>query len=269
MTDPVSSEQLLISLLLTLGAGLATGVGSCIAFFFKRSNRKFLSFALGFSGGVMIYISLAELLPEAGTGLGVLCGDRPGALAALAAFFGGMLLSSGIDKLVPAHENPHEVRAVEEMDSPRHRDKLLRSGTLFALAIAIHNFPEGMAVFISGIADCGTGISIAAAIAIHNIPEGITVSVPIYHATGSRKRAFLYSFGSGLAEPCGALAAWLLLGPWLSPALLFVLFAAVAGIMVYISFDELLPLAEEYGEHHLAVSGLTVGMFVIAVSLIL
>ncbi|MCI5778242.1 MAG: zinc transporter ZupT [Lentisphaeria bacterium] len=269
MTDFPSSGQLLFSLLLTLGAGLATGVGSCIAFFFKRSNRKFLSFALGFSGGVMIYISLAKLLPDAGSGLGVLWGDRPGTLAALTAFLGGVLLASGIDKLIPAYENPHEVRAVEEMDSPRHRDKLLRSGMLFALAIAVHNFPEGMAVFISGIADPATGISIAVAIAIHNIPEGITVSVPIYHATGSRKKAFLYSFGSGLAEPCGALAAWFIFGPRLSPVLLSALFAAVAGIMVYISFDELLPLAEEYGEHHWAVCGSIVGMFVIAISLIL
>lgn len=266
--ENISFSQAGFSLLLTLIAGLATGVGSCIAFFFKRSDRKFLSFALGFSGGVMIYISLAELLSEAKTGLGDIYGERHGALTAIATFFGGIILAMLIDKLVPSHENPHEVRKVEEMDSPQHRDKVLRSGMLFALAVGIHNFPEGMAVFISGIADPGTGISIALAIAIHNIPEGITVSVPIYHATGSRKKAFFYSFGSGLAEPCGALAAWLIFAPFLSAALLMMLFAAVAGIMVYITFDELLPLAEEYGEHHLSIYGLILGMFIMAISLI-
>ena len=264
-----SPEMAALSLLLTLVAGLATGIGSCIAFLFKRSDRKFLSFALGFSGGVMIYISLAELLTESRTGLAGIYGERPGALAAIGAFFGGIIIAMLIDKFVPSHENPHEVRAVEEMDSPCHKDKILRSGILFALAVGIHNFPEGMAVFISGIADPGTGVSIALAIAIHNIPEGITVSVPIYHATGSKKKAFFYSFASGLAEPCGALAAWLIFAPFLSTALLMLLFAAVAGIMVYITFDELLPLAEEYGEHHLSIYGVILGMFVMAISLIL
>lgn len=216
----------------------------------------------------MIYISLAELLSEARLGLIDIFGKRPGALAAIAAFFGGIFLAMLIDKLVPSHENPHEVRSVEEMDSPRHRDKILRSGTLFALAVGIHNFPEGMAVFVSSLANPGMGLSIAAAIAIHNIPEGITVSVPIYHATGNRKKAFLYSFASGLAEPLGALAAWFIFAPFLSETLLNVLFAAVAGIMVYITFDELLPLAEEYGEHHISIYGVIIGMLVMALSLV-
>ena len=266
--ENISYSQVIFCMLLTLGAGLATGVGSCIAFFFKRSDRKFLSFALGFSGGVMIYISFAELLNEARESLNDILGVRPGSLLALAAFFGGIFIAMLIDKLVPSYENPHEVRAVEEMDTPQHRDKILRSGTLFALAVGIHNFPEGMAVFVSALADPGMGLSIAAAIAIHNIPEGITVSVPIYHATGNRKKAFLYSFASGLAEPLGALAAWFIFAPFLSATLLNILFAAVAGIMVYITFDELLPLAEEYGEHHISIYGLIAGMFVMAISLI-
>ena len=173
-----------------------------------------------------------------------------------------------IDKLVPSYENPHEVRKVDEMSNPASSDKLIRSGKLFALAVAIHNFPEGMAVFTSALTDPVTGLSIALAISIHNIPEGITVSVPIYHATGSKKKAFCYSFLSGLAEPVGALAAWLFLLPFLSPALMALIFAAVAGIMVFISFDELLPLAEEYGEHHLAILGLICGMLVMALTLV-
>ena len=195
-------------------------------------------------------------------------GKRPGNLAGIAAFFGGIALAMLIDKLVPSYENPHEVRKLEEMTSPIHKDKLIRSGKLFALAIAVHNFPEGMAVFTSALTDPVTGISIALAIAIHNIPEGITVSVLIYHATGSKKRAFTYSFLSGLAEPLGALAAWAFLLPFLSPELMAITFAAVAGIMVFISFDELLPLAEEYGEHHLAIAGLGAGMLVMALTLI-
>lgn len=265
----ISFNQIIFALLLTLGAGIATGAGSCIAFFFKRTNTKFLSFALGFSGGVMIYISFAELLAESKAGLIPIYGERFGALAAIGAFFAGIAISMLIDRLVPNGENPHEVRAVEEMDSPRHNDRLLRSGMIFALAVGIHNFPEGMAVFISSLANPETGISIAIAIAIHNIPEGITVSVPIFHATGSRKKAFIYSMLSGLAEPLGALAAWLIFAPFLSTTLLMLIFAAVAGVMVFISFDELLPLAEEYGEHHVSIFGLICGMFVMALSLII
>ena len=265
----ITSSQIIAGLLLTLGAGLATGVGSFIAFFFKHSDRKFLSFALGLSGGVMIYISFAELLTEARLSLTDLYGHRVGSFFAIGAFFTGIALAMLIDRLVPDGENPHEFRAVEEMDSPRHNDRLLRSGLLFALAVGIHNFPEGMAVFMASLADPGTGISIAIAIAIHNIPEGITVSVPIYHATGSRKKAFFWSMISGLAEPLGALAAWLIFAPFLSTTLLMLIFAAVAGIMVFISFDELLPLAEEYGEHHISIFGIISGMLIMALSLAL
>lgn len=266
MTD-ISTSQIIFALFLSLGAGMATAVGSCAAFFFKRSDRKFLSFILGLSAGVMIYISLVELLAESRNSLIGIYGHRPGAFLAIAAFFTGIALAMLIDKLIPSHENPHEFRGVEEMDCPKHNDRLLRSGFLFALAVGIHNFPEGMAVFISSLASPETGISIAVAVAIHNIPEGITVSVPVYHATGSRKKAFLWSLLSGIAEPLGALTAWLIFAPFLSQTLLMLIFASVSGIMVYISFDELLPLAEEYGEHHLAIAGIITGMLIMAVSL--
>ena len=264
-----TTETILWSLGLTLVAGLATGAGSVIAFFFKRTNTKFLSCALGFSAGMMVYISLVELLAEAHAHLGEVYGSRPGGLATTGFFFGGMLLAMLIDKLIPGGENPHEVRGVEEMDSPKHKDKMLRSSILFALTLAIHNFPEGMAVFMAGLMNPETGISIAIAVAIHNIPEGITVSVPMYHATGSRKKAFAYSFLSGLAEPAGALIAWLVLMPFLSEVVMMFTFAAVAGIMVYIAFDELLPLSEEYGEHHIAIAGVIGGMLVMALTLVL
>ena len=263
-------DKAFFGVLLALIAGLATGVGSCIAFFVKRTNRRFLTFSLGFSGGVMIYISFMELLAEAMEYFQSSFGNLQGGMAALAAFFGGMLIAMLIDKVVPKAENPHEVHHLSEMSTPpEHKDKLMRSGIFFALAIGIHNFPEGMAVFMSGMADTRTAIFIAIAVAIHNIPEGITVSVPIYYATGNRKKAFIWSVLSGLAEPAGALVAWAILAPFLSMTLLTSLFAAVAGIMVYLTFDELLPLAEAGGEHHTAIAGIISGMAIMAVTLIL
>ncbi len=264
------TENVLYALLLTLFAGLATGIGSCIALFAKHTDRKFLSFSLGFSAGVMVYISFVELLQHARTDIGGLMGAQSGDLIAAGCFFGGILLAAGIDKLVPEADNPHEPKSVEDMGHRRKGAKNLhRTGIVTALAIAIHNFPEGVATFMSGVAAPHLGMAIAVAIAIHNIPEGIAVSVPVYYATGSRRKAFWYSFLSGLSEPVGALAAFFVLMPFMSVMLMSCVFAAVAGIMVYISFDELLPAAHEYGEHHVAIYGLVAGMAVMAVSLIL
>ena len=158
---------------------------------------------------------------------------------------------------------------MEEAEEGRQTGGLMRVGLLTALAIAIHNFPEGLATFVSALQSPSVAIPIVAAIAIHNIPEGIAVSVPIYQATGSRRKAFCYSFLSGLAEPLGALLGWLVLRPFMNDTVLGILFAGVAGIMVFISFDELLPAAREYGEHHLSLYGLIAGMAVMAVSLLL
>ena len=261
------NHQLLNAFLLSCVAGLATGIGSCIAFFFNHSNKKALSLSLGFSGGVMTYISFVELFSDARLYMVKKFG-KSGALFVIAAFFGGMLLALLIDRLIPESRNPHEMRPAEAMNSPEEKRKLFRSGLIFALAIAIHNFPEGMAVFMSGLVTPETGIFTALAVAIHNIPEGITVSVPIYHATGSRKQAFFWSFMSGLSEPFGALFAFTFFLPFLSHTLLMLLFAAVAGIMVFITFDELLPLAREYGEHHLAIYGLIAGMILMSLVLL-
>ena len=264
------NTTLLFAFFLTLLAGLSTGVGSVIAFVSRRTNRKFLSVALGFSAGVMIYVSMIEIFATAQTTLTAQLGTRPGSWATVASFFGGMLVIAVIDKLIPSAENPHEVRCMEAADCPPQADqRLMRMGVLTALAIAIHNFPEGLATFVSALQEPSVAIPIVAAIAIHNIPEGIAVSVPIYQATGSRARAFRYSFLSGLAEPLGALLGFLVLRPIMSDTVFGVLFAAVAGIMVFISFDELLPAAREYGEHHLSIYGLISGMAVMAVSLLL
>lgn len=256
---------------LTLFAGLSTGIGSALAFFTKKTNTKFLSIALGFSAGVMIYVSMIEIFVKARDELVMELGTRGGYWTTVAAFFGGILIIAIIDKLIPSFENPHEMKKVEELN-PENIDKdkkLMRMGLFTALAIAIHNFPEGLATFTAALTEPELGIAIAVAIAIHNIPEGIAVSVPIFYATGSRKKAFWNSFLSGLAEPVGAIIGYLILMPFMSPAVFGILFAAVAGIMVFISFDELLPAAEEYGEHHYSVYGLIAGMAVMALSLLL
>ena len=187
------------------------------------------------------------------------------------AFFVGIGVIAIIDKLIPSYENPHEVRGIcEGSDEKCHeRHKLMRMGIFSALAIAVHNFPEGIATFMAGLSEPSLGVSIAIAIAIHNVPEGLAVSAPIYYATGSRKKAFFLSFLSGLSEPVGALIGFFFLRHFFSEAAFGLVFAAVAGVMVYISLDELLPTAEEYGEHHIAIFGLVGGMALMAVSLLL
>ena len=264
-------NEIIFAFLLTLIAGLCTGIGSFIAFFSKNTNKKFLSISLGFSAGVMIYISMAEILNKANESLSNYLGSKAGSWVTVIAFFAGMLLIAIIDKLVPSSHNPHEVKNTVEGSTivQQEKAKLLRVGIFTALAIAIHNFPEGLATFITALQEPSLALPIVVAIAIHNIPEGIAVSVPIYYATGDKKKAFLYSFISGLAEPIGALVGYLLLLPIMNDMIFGILFAAVAGIMVFISFDELLPSAREYGEHHLSIYGLISGMFVMAISLLL
>ena len=267
----METSTILFAFGLTLFAGLSTGIGSAIAFFAKKTNTGFLSVALGFSAGVMIYVSFVEILVKARTELTAELGNVSGSWLTVGSFFGGILLIALIDKLIPSVENPHEMHKIEEMhdETQRKNSKLMRMGMFTALAIAIHNFPEGLATFTAAITNPSLGIAIAVAIAIHNIPEGIAVSVPIYYATGSKKKAFWYSFSSGLAEPIGALIGYLILMPFMGPMVFGILFAGVAGIMVFISLDELLPAAEEFGEHHLSIYGLIAGMAVMAISLLL
>ncbi len=254
---------------LTLFAGLATGVGSMLAFISKKFNPKFLSGALGFSAGVMIYVSFIEIFVKARESLSVSFGESKGYWITTLAFFAGMAVIALIDALIPSYENPHEIGNIHEVQDDASKKRLFRMGVFSALAIAIHNFPEGLATFMGALKDPTLGISIAVAIAIHNIPEGVAVSVPIYYATKSRHKAFWLSFASGLAEPIGALLGYFILKSVFSESTFGIIFAGVAGIMVYISLDELLPTAEAYGEHHTAIGGLIAGMIVMAFSLLL
>ncbi len=262
--------NVLIALGITLFAGLSTGIGSALAFFTKSTNTKFLAVSLGFSAGVMIYVSLVEIFFKARSILILELGDKPGYWLTVVSFFIGIFLIGVIDRLVPTLKNPHEIRKVEDLsDEALKKRKMMRLGVFSAIAIGIHNFPEGLATFMAALTDLSLGVPIAIAIAIHNIPEGIAVSVPIYYATGSRKKAFGYSFLSGTAEPLGALIGYLILMPLMTNVLFGIVFAATAGIMVFISLDELLPAAREFGEHHLSIYGLVGGMAVMALSLLL
>jgi ZIP family zinc transporter len=285
----METGSILFAFGLTLFAGLATGIGSTLAFVTKKPGSRFLSGTLGFSAGVMIYVSMIEIFVKAKDSLSAAFGAKVGYVYATLGFFAGIAVIGLIDKLVPSFENPHEMRNVASVPEPvanpagvgevagvpvqahEHdvKSRFLRMGIFSALAIAIHNFPEGLATFIGALEDTATGVSIAVAIAIHNIPEGIAVSVPILLATGSRRKAFGLSFLSGLSEPIGALIGFFILRTFMSDAVFGITFAAVAGIMVYISLDELLPTAEKYGEHHIAIWGLVLGMGVMAVSLLL
>ena len=294
-----------IALGLTVFAGMATGIGSIIAFTAKRTNYRFLSVATGFSAGVMLYVSFVEIFFKGVESLTERYGDYWGHWINAASFFGGMLLIGLIDNLIPAAENPHETHSEAETmplhnpsaplpdfnaaavplpgdrqdgihDHGPHHRKLMRMGLFTALAIGIHNFPEGLATFLAALQDPSLGVVIAVAIALHNIPEGISVSVPIFYATGDRKKAFLYSLLSGLAEPVGAAIGYLAIRFFLGgdngvipPQVMGILFGGVAGIMVYISLDELLPTSRAYGKGHDSLLGLVAGMLVMALSLLL
>lgn len=263
-------KEIMFAFSLTLIAGLSTGIGGLIAFVAKKTNKKFLSLSLGFSAGVMIYVSMIEIFSKAKTSLTIELGEKAGVWVTTIAFFGGMFLIAIIDKILPSEENPHEAKSVlADIKDSADSKKLLRTGVFTAVAIAIHNFPEGLATFVSAFQDPKVAIPIVVAIAIHNVPEGIAVSVPIYQATNSRKKAFLFSFVSGLAEPIGALIGWLILMPIMTDVVFGVIFAAVAGIMVFISIDELLPASREYGEHHLSIYGMVAGMILMGFSLLL
>ncbi len=291
--------NVLQALALTVFAGMATGIGSAIAFGAKRTNYRFLSIATGFSAGVMLYVSFVEILFKGFDVLGAKYGDKTGAWINTASFFAGILLIGAIDNLIPASKNPHETHSDAESDrllkkgsstdlpsakqnSPEptaapEDKKLMRMGLFTALAIGIHNFPEGLATFLAALHDPSLGIAIAVAIALHNIPEGISVSVPIFFASGNRRKAFFWSVLSGLAEPAGAIVAYLLMvavfggadGAGIPSEIMGVTFGAVAGIMVYISLDELLPTSRAYGKGHDSLIGLMSGMAVMALSLLL
>lgn len=257
-----------IAFVSTALAGLATMLGALIVFLSKSDNKRFLSAALGFSAGVMIFISFMEMMPMAQENFMTTMSDAKAQWMVLVSFFGSMAVFGLISHLVPEADEPHEIKTEEEMEEKSHELALEQVGLKSALAIGIHNFPEGMVTFMTSLIDPAMGVSIAIAIAMHNIPEGIGVAAPIYFATKDKKRALWLTFLSGVSEPIGAILAYLLLRPFLTPTLFGVVFGAISGIMVLISFDELLPASRAYGETHLSLLGLIFGMMVMGASLV-
>jgi ZIP family zinc transporter len=265
-------DSLISVFMLTLFAGLATALGALLTFVSKEDNTKFLSMGLGFSAGVMIYVSFVEILTKSQDAFTGKYGELLGEALGLIAFFTGIGLTFIIDQIIPDKVNPHHALEYGENHvsaANAQYTALSRVGIFTAIAISIHNFPEGFATFVMALEDMNTGIAIAFAIAIHNIPEGLAVALPIYYATQNRKRAFLYASASGLTEPVGAIIGYMLLAPLMGDLTLGITFGVVAGIMVYISFDELLPAARRYGDDHTAIGGVVIGMFVMALSLLL
>jgi ZIP family zinc transporter len=250
-----------IPLLLTVLAGLSTGIGSALAYFIRKPKMVYLSVSLGFSAGVMIYISFMELLPKSI--------ERVGEALSVGAFFVGIVFIGLIDFLIPKAKNPHHYGDLSNVEKAEGDKSLLRTGLFTALAIGIHNFPEGLAIFATTLSDVKLGLFIAIAIAIHNVPEGISVSIPLFYATGNRNKAFVYSFLSGLSEPVGAIIGFLILMPFLSEVFISSLLASVAGIMVYISVDEILPTAHRSGHGHSVILGIVLGMLIMALSLLM
>lgn len=250
-------SQILKALILTTLAGLSTTIGSFIGLMVRKENPRFMSFVLGFTAGVMIGISFFELLPSGFKELGF--------LKASIAFVAGFIFIFLIDTFIP-----HEYLGQKERNEKSDPDKkLLRTGLFTALGVAIHNFPEGMATFYSAMLDTKIGIAIAVAIAIHNIPEGIAVSAPIYKATGSRKKAFLFSFLSGVVEPVGAVLTAFVLFPFLNPMILGYILSGIAGLMVFIAIDELMPVSKSLAHSHLPIASFIIGLAVMITSLAL
>ncbi|MGD8606726.1 MAG: zinc transporter ZupT [Myxococcales bacterium] len=261
--------NVLLAFGLTVVAGLATGAGGVAAFVAKRTNTRFLSASLGFSAGVMIYVSFVELLPSGESLLRADYGQATGPWVAAISFLGGMLTIALIDFVVPSHENPHDAVLVEDLNRDSVTSPLKRVGVLTAIAITVHNFPEGLVTFVTALHDPEIGVPVATAIALHNVPEGLSVAIPIYFATGNRTKAIAYSFLSGITEPLGAGLGYLLIFPWLSDGLLGIVQASVAGVMVFISLDQLIPNAKRYEQGHDSVYGLIAGVAVMAIGLLL
>ena len=251
-------NDVLFAFLLTLLAGLSTGLGGAVALFARRTKPNFLGLCLSFSAGVMLYISFVEIFSKADESLSELWGEDRGFLFGTLAFFAGVGLIALINRFIPC-------RAAQVENDEKD---LNRMGLMSALSIAIHNFPEGLITFMAALQDPALGVAMAIAVAIHNIPEGVAIAAPLYYATGSRAKALLFSIASGLTEPLGAVAAYFLLARVFSEGMFGLVFAASGGMMVFIAI-QLLPVAEAFGGRRRVIKGVFAGMGVMALSLIL
>jgi len=226
------------SFLLTILAGLSTMIGT-IPIFLKRRSENLLISSLGFAAGVMVTISISDLLPSSFSSLMESFVFLPAFLIASICLCLGVVFSFSIDKYLP--------------QDTFNYGKLYHVGIISCLAIIMHNIPEGIITYLTSTADFRLGITLALAIALHNIPEGISISVPIYYSTGSRKRALFYTFISGISEPFGAVLAALFLAPFVNATIMGILYAFIAGIMIHISIYELLNESCSYNKIFLTI----------------
>ncbi|SHE68711.1 zinc transporter, ZIP family [Tissierella praeacuta DSM 18095] len=260
------NKEVILSLGLTTIVGLSMGIGSLLSFFVKETNKRFLAIALSFSAGIMIYVSFMAILPEGMELIETYFGEHSNFIA-LGGFFGGMLITAIIEKIVHkygGHYHGHDEHEYHHEENGEHLSKL---GLMSAVAIAIHNLPEGLAIFTAGLKDISLAIPLAAAVILHNIPLSIAISVPIYYSTGSKKKAFVYSLLVGLCQPLGAIIGYLILSKLFNDLVFGILFSIVAGIMIFVSLDELLPSSQKYEDHHISVYGAIAGMAVMALSM--
>jgi len=256
-------SKVLLSFGLTFIVGASTALGSLFSFFVKETNKKILAIAFGFAAGIMIYASFMSILPEGIELIDEYTGKDIGHIMGMIGFFGGILIIALIEKLVHSLGGDHHVH------DDLHQGHSTNIGLASAIGIAIHNLPEGLALFTAGLKDIKVALPIGIAILIHNIPLGIAISVPMYYSTKSRAKTFIYTLLVGLCQPLGAIIGYLIFSNSLNDILFGILFSIIAGIMIFVSIDELLPTAQEYDNHHTPVYGAIAGMFIMALSLLL
>lgn len=271
----------LLALILSTLAGLSTILGGVVTFFIKKDSLKLLSFGLGLSAGVMLFISLADLYPEAQEMIKNQMGESFLWLTVVSFAF-GILVAVLIDYFIPDHiqENMFDKQIganeqnIDSTDCVKNENaiisigKIKKAGITTAIVVAVHNFPEGLATFFTTTQNMTLGLGIVFAIAIHNIPEGIAISIPVYQATHSKRKAFWYSFLSGMAEPVGGVIGFILIQTLFPNICLGILFALVAGIMTYISIDTLLPMSKSYDTGHYSISGVVLGLIIMGMTMI-
>ena len=270
-------ENISVAFFLTFIAGMATSLGAVVPFFIRSNGKKILSLVMGFSAGVLIYLALAGLLHESHESLEAVYGAEKGGLVSVAAFFAGILLISIADHFSGSCHSFHHSHKHHEgekhgseahMERHSYNEKLLRTGLFTAITLSIHNLPEGFAIFMSALKEPAMAVPMTIAVAVHNVPVGIAIAVPVFFATRRKRKAFLYAFLTGLTELVGAVLGYLVFAPYLSEKLFGIVFAVAAGIMIFLSFDELLPVSREYGDQHTSLYGLLAGMAVMAVTLV-
>ncbi|RZC49442.1 hypothetical protein C5167_017873 [Papaver somniferum] len=261
-------QQVLIALALSMLGGLSTSLGALVVILNDAPNLKMLGLLQGFAAGLMLSISFLDLAHNAINSIGFLKGN--------VWFFGGVIFFAIVSSFIPEPTLAPAVDGKSKKKSGdaggkdmlnKHRRQVLFSGIITAIGISLHNFPEGMAVFLGSMKGLRVGINLAFAIALHNIPEGVAVALPVYFATQSKWQAFKLATLSGLAEPLGVIIVAYLFPSSLNPEILEGLLGGVGGVMAFLTLHEMLPLAFGYAGPKQAVKAVFLGMAFMSASL--